>query len=156
MPPAEELAEGAGAAGGAQQLPFEVVAQVEAEGGAVAEVVTDLVGVIVQVGARLANTVPAEKVEQMLQHRPVEDGHHGFGREPRERIQPRAQAGGHDVGAQRDGRRAAVYGRGGAHDSHFPPAQAVASDRANGARSTPASVTNAVMLAAGVTSKAGW
>ena len=51
---AEELAEGAGAAGRAQQLALEVVAQVDAEGGAVAEVGADLVGVVVQVGGGLA------------------------------------------------------------------------------------------------------
>ena len=93
----------------------------------------------------------------MLHDRPVEDGHHGLGREAGERVQPRAQAGGHDVGA-RAGRRGlsdAAATAGAAHDSHSPAAQAAASDCANGARSTPASVTMAVMLAAGVTSKAG-
>src|SRR5674476_235336 len=152
---AEELAEGAGAARRTQQFPLEVVAQVDAEGGAVAEVRADLVRVIVQVGGGLADAVPVQEMEQVLHHRPVEDGNHGFGRASRERIEPRAQTGGHDVGAQRGGGRACCR-PGGAHDPHSPVAQAVASDCSNGARSTPASVTMAAMLAAGVTSKAGW
>ena len=50
----EEVAERAHAAGGAEQLLLEVVAQVDAEAGAVAEVRADLVGVVVEVGGDLA------------------------------------------------------------------------------------------------------
>ena len=59
---AEELAKGARAARRAQQLALEVVAQVDAEGGAVAEVRADLVGVIVQVGGGLVDAVPAQQI----------------------------------------------------------------------------------------------
>ena len=83
---AEEVAEGVGAAGGAQQLLLEVVPQLDAELRAVAEVGADLVRVVVQVGGDLGDAVAAQQVQQVLHHRPVEDGHHGLGGEPGERI----------------------------------------------------------------------
>ena len=58
----EELAERVGAAGRAQQVLLEVVAQLDAELGAVAEVGADLVGVVVQVGGDLGDAVAAQQV----------------------------------------------------------------------------------------------
>ena len=124
----EELAERAGAARRTEQVPLDVVAQIDTEGGAVAEIGADLVRVIVQVGGRLANAVQVKKVQEVLHHRPVENGHHGLGRASRERVQPRAQAGGHDVGADRGLRRGIGRRSGGAHGPHSPAAQAEARD----------------------------
>ena len=84
----------------------------------------------------------------------------GLDGEPRERVEARAQTGGHDVGAQRGVRRAWRGARraacsGGSRARTPRRRRPRPASAANGARSTPASVTMAAMLAAGVTSKAG-
>ena len=95
----EELAERVGAARGAHELLLEVVPQLHAELGPVAEVGADLVRMVVQVGGDLRHAVLAQQMEQVLHHGTVEDRHHGLGRETRERVEPSAEAGGHEVRA---------------------------------------------------------
>ena len=112
-----------------------------------------------------------EQPHDVLHDGPVEDRHHGLGRLVGERPQARAEAGGHDHGQRRVagaalGARATrpLAGRldRPAHDvpssrliDNCPPRRPRAAPRSKGSRSTPASVTIAVMLACGVTSKAG-
>ncbi len=70
---AEELAAGAHAAGGTQQLLLVAIGQ------ALAEVLADRVGEVVQVGDHLIEAVAVEQVEDVRHHGPVEHRHHRFG-----------------------------------------------------------------------------
>ena len=87
---AEELRAGAHAAGGAQQLLLVAV------GEAIAEVLADGVGEVVQVGDHLLEAVAVEQVEDVRHHRPVEHRHHRLGDLIRQRAQARAEAGRED------------------------------------------------------------
>ena len=127
-----KCAELADAAGRAQQLLFQVVAQLDTQGAAVGEVAADLVGVVVQIGGDLGDAVTAQQLEHVLHDGPVEDGHHGLGGAAGERVQARAQAGGHDHGFDAGDAPLTARSSAGAGAGQAPPRRA--------RRSTPASV----------------
>ena len=82
---AEEVRARPHAAGGTQQL------RLVAVGDALAEVLADRVGEVVQVGDHLVEPVPVEQVEDVLHHRPVEHRHHRLGDLVGQRAQTRAE-----------------------------------------------------------------
>ncbi len=75
-------------AGGAHGLPLHKIVQLHPPGGAVPEVVLNHLGQIAQGDGHLVKPVFAQQQQNMLQHRPPEDGHHGLGALQRQRPQP--------------------------------------------------------------------
>jgi hypothetical protein len=65
---------------------------------AVAEVVADRVGEVVQVGDDPLDALATQQVDDVAHHRAVEDRHHRLGDLERQRAQARAEPGGEDLG----------------------------------------------------------
>ena len=82
----EEVLAVAHSAGGPEELGLKAV------GDAVAEIVTDRIGEVMEVRDDFVRPVPLEEVEDVRHHGPVEDGHHRLGDLVGERTQTRAEA----------------------------------------------------------------
>ena len=98
---AQEGAEGGCPAGRAHELVLDVVAELEAEVGPVAEVGLDLLGIVVQVDGGLVQAVPREQLQGVTHHRTVEDGDHRLREQPRQRVKAGAESGRHQIDARR-------------------------------------------------------
>jgi len=83
-------------AGGAERHVLDAVVQAHAERLAVAEVVLDHVGEVLQRNHDLGDAVPFQEQQDVLHHRAIDDGDHRLGPAYRQGPQPRALATGHD------------------------------------------------------------
>jgi len=83
---------------GAEQLCLERVCDADAELRAITEITGDFVRQMMQVHDQLADALPAQQLDVMLEQRLAADGHHDLRNIEPERTQSRTEAGGEDEG----------------------------------------------------------